>query len=154
MSINRKKLADFLDDNTEFDPVEQMYKKILENAGLPEILTSVAEEASEVAQAALKLRRAILCPAGNSTPKDRMEAIRDYLMELGDLACSINASCADRRMNPRVIYNTECKKRQRWIDRINRQNHPYAITKNHLEFSGNTARKARRKGASSGGTEQ
>ena len=97
---------------------EKQYMKIYREVGLPEILTAVAEEASEVAQAALKLRRTLNHEFGNSTPVDFQKAVESFQEELGDFACCVNAAAVDHRIDMSKVYRTEKHKRLRWLSRI------------------------------------
>jgi len=97
---------------------EKQYMKIHKEVGLPEILTAVAEEASEVAQAALKLRRTLNHEYGNSTPVDFQKAVESFQEELGDFACCVNAAAVDPRIDMSKVYRTEKHKRLRWLSRI------------------------------------
>ena len=62
-------------------------RPIIEQLGQEEILCQIAEEASELAQAALKYRRAI--SGKNPTPVTEAEAYRNLLEEYADCAISL-----------------------------------------------------------------
>ena len=61
-------------------------KYVHEELALRDMLEQVAEEASELSQAALKLIRAIEI-SGNPTPVTAEQAIRDFREETQDLLC-------------------------------------------------------------------
>ena len=95
---------------------------------MEERLAQLAEEASELAQAALKLRRAIT--GINPTPISKEEAAFSALEELADVliaaqACGlINEIIADRYIDK---YTTE--KAERWANRLKGKG-DYRICKN------------------------
>lgn len=60
-----------------------METNLIYNLPKAEILAQLAEEASELAQAALKLRRAI--DKENPTPKSKAEATDDLIEEIADV---------------------------------------------------------------------
>lgn len=102
---------------------EKQYLKIYCEVGLPEILTAVAEEAAEVAQAALKLRRAINQNSGNPTPLDLKNAVDSFQEELGDFTCCVNAAAINPIFDMKNVYRTEKHKRLRWLTRIYEEKH-------------------------------
>ena len=61
---------------------------------LTELLAGVAEEAAELAQAALKLRRVL--DGTNPTPKSRDEAILDFEEEIADVQLYLDRIAYDR----------------------------------------------------------
>ena len=76
----------------------------------PARLEGLAEEATEVAQAALKLARVIR--GENPTPKKRAEAVLELIEELSDLELC--------RMSVGLEYDEETidKKLDRWLSRL------------------------------------
>ena len=81
--------------------------------GQAEILTATAEEAAELAQAALKLRRAIT--GISPTPVTEDEAVRRLQEEIGDLFCCLyEILCIDWAQVNAVIE----QKRTRWLERL------------------------------------
>lgn len=68
-----------------------MSKKVSDILPKTEILAQLAEEASELAQAALKLRRAL--DGTNPTPKSVAECEANLLEEFADISNAVNALC-------------------------------------------------------------
>lgn len=83
---------------------------------LTELLAGVAEEAAELAQAALKLRRVL--DGTNPTPKSYVDALRDFEEEIADVQLYLD----------RIAYNKthveEVKKikTERWATRLSNNN--------------------------------
>ena len=75
-----------------------------------EILAQLAEEASELAQAALKLRRVL--DGTNPTPATKDQAMANLVEEYSDVVCCM--------MELEVIYDLSLinKKKERWIKRL------------------------------------
>lgn len=92
-------------------------RKIIETLPETERLAQLAEEAAELAQAALKLRRAL--DGTNPTPKTITEAKENLLEEYGDVWCSIMAVinneelavCTDIATNKTIRWG-KCLKRK------------------------------------------
>jgi hypothetical protein len=97
---------------------EKQYLKIYSEVGRLEILTVIAEEAAEVAQAALKLRRTINQCSGNPSPVEQQKAIDSLNEELGDFLVAVNAATPDPMIDANKIMRTERHKRLRWLSRI------------------------------------
>lgn len=72
-----------------------MRKKVSDILPKTEILAQLAEEASELAQAALKLRRAL--DGTNPTPKDIEECEMNPLEELADVKVAFTVYLEDGR---------------------------------------------------------
>lgn len=68
-----------------------MSKKVSDILPKTEILAQLAEEASELAQAALKLRRAL--DGTNPTPKSVAECEANLIEEFADISNGINSLC-------------------------------------------------------------
>lgn len=68
-----------------------MQKKVSDILPKTEILAQLAEEASELAQAALKLRRAL--DGTNPTPKSVAECEANLIEELADINNAVKALC-------------------------------------------------------------
>ena len=79
-----------------------------------ELLAGLAEEASELAQAALKLRRVF--DKTNPTPTNEEEAIEHLWEEIADV--KLYVSILD--VNPREISRIMCEKQKRWESRLAR----------------------------------
>lgn len=97
-------------------------KEIIANKlGAEEILTAIAEEAAELTQAVLKLRRAY--NKLNYTPKTEAECIQNVAEEIADVELCIEilmlcvSSDISRFMNN---YKTDIKERKltRWVNRL------------------------------------
>lgn len=80
-----------------------------------EILTQLAEECSEAAQAALKLRRAKT--GVNPTPKSVRECRKALVEEIADVQVCVQALplTGEERIE---ICRVESRKRRRWLDRL------------------------------------
>lgn len=94
----------------------QNLNKIMDYLGQSEILAQMAEEAAEVAQACLKLRRAI--DQKNVTPTSLPEAIENLQEEWADL-CLCKAALNDE-YEPKVeqVYAHMVRKAERWRNRL------------------------------------
>ena len=79
-----------------------------------ELLAGLAEEASELAQAALKLRRVF--DKTNPTPMKEEEAIEHLWEEIADV--KLYVSMLD--VNPREISRIMSEKQKRWESRLAR----------------------------------
>jgi NTP pyrophosphatase (non-canonical NTP hydrolase) len=79
-----------------------------------ELLAGLAEEASELAQAALKLRRVF--DKTNPTPTNEEEAIEHLWEEIADV--KLYVSMLD--VNPREISRIMSEKQKRWESRLAR----------------------------------
>lgn len=97
-----------------------MSKKVSDILPKTEILAQLAEEASELAQAALKLRRAL--DGTNPTPKSVAECEKNLHEEFGDIYNCILALTHD---NEDLYYKfiADCQvncipKMQRWLSRL------------------------------------
>lgn len=102
-----------------FEVIERCDQKVKADAGKPrpvidlpreEILAQLAEEAAELAQAALKLRRAL--DGTNPTPVSEAEAGAALIEELSDVALC----CKLLQIRPN--YYTMQNKRNRWGKRL------------------------------------
>ena len=85
-------------------------EEIMAQLGEPEVLAQLAEEASELAQAALKLRRAL--DGKNYTPKTIEECRENLNEEFADVAICASALRIDTqwaRMEPKI---------NRWYERL------------------------------------
>ena len=98
-----------------------MSKKVSDILPKTEILAQLAEEASELAQAALKLRRAL--DGTNPTPKSVEECEMNLLEELADVKVAFTVYLADSKpcIKSRVseeINKTAEIKLDRWLSRL------------------------------------
>lgn len=81
-----------------------------------ERLAALAEEATELAHAALKMRRTLI--DGNPTPVDYESAKRDLLEEIADLDCCIDAIGCMIPENMKFWEDTLQSKAKRWVERL------------------------------------
>ena len=88
--------------------------KIMEHIGESEMLCQLAEEAAELSQAALKLRRALGC--NNPTPVTVEEARRNLVEEAADVynVLGLLLDAADNA----EIYSIIRRKKARWLNRL------------------------------------
>lgn len=95
---------------------DEKIKYIKENLSYSELLTALAEEASELAQACLKLRR-VITPNSSPTPTSKLKAKANLLEEIADVRVSIDM-IIDQDMNSEIdnIYDM---KLDRFVDRLN-----------------------------------
>lgn len=107
-----------------------MSKKVSDILPKTEILAQLAEEASELAQAALKLRRAL--DGTNPTPKSVAECEANLLEEFADISNAINALCAawfgDCLDSECEFWDAEFEiedaKYKRWLSRLEAKEQP------------------------------
>ena len=92
-----------------------MQKKISDILPKTEILAQLAEEASELAQAALKLRRAL--DGTNPTPKCVEECQKAFKEEYADVANCIIALDLDDAVFDRM-QKMQHEKEVRWLSRL------------------------------------
>lgn len=95
--------------------------KIEEHLGMNEILCQLAEEASELAQAALKLRRAY--DGKNPTPKTVEECINALLEESADVDLCLIMICQLLPTKNEFVWiidqdRIEDEKVKRWAERL------------------------------------
>ena len=93
-----------------------MSKKVSDILPNTEILAQLAEEASELAQAALKLRRAL--DGTNPTPKSEEECRKAFEEEYADVVnCIIALDCMDDAAFERM-QKIQYEKEVRWLSRL------------------------------------
>ena len=98
-----------------------MSKKVSDILPKTEILAQLAEEASELAQAALKLSRAL--DGTNPTPKDVEECEMNLLEELADIKVAFTVylagskPCIKARVSEEINKTAEIKL-DRWLSRL------------------------------------
>ena len=85
---------------------------IAEKIGLPELLAGLAEEAAELAQAALKLRR--VYDGKNPTPCTLEDAQNHLLEEVAD----VNLYLAQMDINYKTVDDIAMQKYERWVQRL------------------------------------
>jgi hypothetical protein len=94
----------------------EVSKKVSDILPKTEILAQVAEEASELAQAALKLRRAL--DGTNPTPKSVEECRKAFEEEYADVVnCIIALDCMDDAAFDRM-QKMQHEKEIRWLSRL------------------------------------
>lgn len=101
-----------------------MSKKVSDILPKTEILAQLAEEASELAQAALKLRRAL--DGTNPTPKSVAECEANLTEEIADINNAVKALCdawfGDSLDSECEFWDaeieTEYSKYKRWLSRL------------------------------------
>lgn len=101
-------------------------KKISDYLPKTEILAQLAEEASEFAQAALKLRRAL--DGKNPTPKSIEECEANLREEWADVQVAFDELWHDKSPSEILAFDVECqntitKKLDRWLSRL-QENQP------------------------------
>lgn len=97
--------------------MDQTMKQIVEKVSREELLCQLAEEASELAVAANKLRRSL--SDENPTPISTEEAYRDLLCEVADVSNCLVALGADNGMDRMFIWKNAKAKAERWMRRLN-----------------------------------
>lgn len=101
-----------------------MSKKVSDILPKTEILAQLAEEASELAQAALKLRRAL--DGTNPTPKSVEECLENIQEEMADVFVCLTMFGKSAEKDGILIYNRymekiikiEYEKEARWLSRL------------------------------------
>ena len=88
--------------------------EVIRTLGEPALLEQLAEECSELAQAALKLAR--LERGENPTPKPEEACVKDLLEELGDVNLCMGVVRDSR--SDYILDDIEIAKRERWSQRI------------------------------------
>lgn len=101
-------------------PVETVCKYL----SAAEVLTQLAEEAAELAQAALKLRRAIT--GTNPTPRSLKECEQGLLEEMADVNTCLTALDVKMDLEWESIWAQVSKKMARWAQRLEAVNHDAA----------------------------
>lgn len=96
-----------------------MIKIIREKVPRTELLALLAEEASELAQAALKLRR--VYDGTNPTPVTEEEALANLKEEMADVGLIVSALGFDRC--GQEIFCRQRAKLRRWLLRLKEANH-------------------------------
>lgn len=89
-------------------------KKVTDYLSLPELLAQLAEEAAELSQAALKLRRAMT--GYNPTPVTVAEADANLIEEAADVNLVLSLLLSDTT----ILEMDEIKQRKlkRWLNRL------------------------------------
>lgn len=93
-----------------------------------ELLCQLSEEASELAQAALKLRRAIT--GKNPTPVTHEQARENLLEEVADVFLCLRT--LEIPLDPAAYYQTMNTKDNRWSERLSKIQEPGPLTLEEL----------------------
>lgn len=103
--------------------MDELEKKqlIADKLGAGELLTAIAEEASELAQAALKLRRAMY--KVNYTPNSEGLSLKNLAEEIADLELCLDVLMFSLPINNSFFIQDEKtiikdKKLDRWVERL------------------------------------
>jgi len=99
-------------NNNHGDPVEFIREKLPQE----ELLAQLAEECSELAKAALKLRR--VYDGKNPTPVKRSEAYKNLLEEIADISLCLEVLNLNTPMVMFEVQKTMNMKLQRWYMRL------------------------------------
>lgn len=91
-------------------------KIILAAVPVDELLAGLAEEAAELAQAALKYRRALT--GINPTPVSVEEAQEGVMEEVADVYLYLNLLLPQDGGSILRLYERQHEKAQRWVDRL------------------------------------
>lgn len=94
----------------------QDFKYIANHITDADALCQVAEEAAELAQAALKLRRVL--DGGNPSPVPCEAAVTALCEEIADVNVSVTACLVKLGIPYSVISNFEEQKIERWVQRL------------------------------------
>lgn len=89
---------------------------IREELGVSELLAQLAEEAGELAHAALKLRR--VYDGKNPTPVSVEDALDNLLEEIGDIDNCLEALELNNPKYALRIYQSKTSKIKRWAQRL------------------------------------
>ena len=93
------------------------YKYIADNLSEETILRQLAEEAAELAQAALKMCRVL--DGTNPTPITERQARNNMLEEIADVQNAFNAYAYKKRIDfSQSVEEIVSEKRYRWEDRL------------------------------------
>lgn len=94
-----------------------MEKKIAEKLSKAAVLEQMAEEAAELAQAALKYAR--ILRGENPTPVTEQEAIANLRDEYADVqVCAAVIGASYGMIHPEIIDALRLGKMRRWLDRL------------------------------------
>lgn len=90
--------------------------KIAERLSVPAILEQLAEEAAELAQAALKYAR--ILRGENPTPVTKTEALQNLIEEKADVAICLTVLGEKISMERAKEYLVKKAKEERWLHRL------------------------------------
>ena len=103
-------------DFDQIDRIMNLRDEIMGMVSQPEILVQMAEEAAELAQACLKLRRAIR--KDNPTPVTKEEAVSRLTEEMADVTLCKYLLAGDYRPGSRDMLEIMERKAARWVERL------------------------------------
>lgn len=92
------------------------FETIREKVSRPELLAQLAEEATELAHAALKLRR--VYDGTNPTPTPQAVAFANLLEEIADVELLLEVLGLDDDLYLANYRKTMHEKRERWLQRL------------------------------------
>lgn len=109
------------DEAVQIIPIEYPHEEcpidaIREIMPLAEIMTQLAEEAAELAQAALKYRRTL--SNANPTPITRREAEDKLLEEIADVKLCLHVAGLEAVRHKIRVNRTISAKAERWLKRL------------------------------------
>lgn len=97
--------------------MKRSFKRVIQDTlGVDELLTQLAEEAAELSQAALKLRRAYT--GTNPTPVSAQDAYEGLMEEVADVGNCIAVLGFDRTSDKMCVRRIASKKMERWAARL------------------------------------
>lgn len=102
--------------NNTLQPDPEKLQYIVDCLPTEELLAQLAEEASELAQAALKLRR--VEDGTNPARISKEDAIKNLLEEVADVRLSLSLLIADDEPTSSVIQENMVRKTDRWADSL------------------------------------
>jgi NTP pyrophosphatase (non-canonical NTP hydrolase) len=109
-------LVKMMEENVVIDKIEFLRDEL----SLGEMLASLAEESAELAQAALKLRRAY--DGSNPTPKSYLECLLNLEEEIGDVSNVISVLFWGDVIGDKAFFLANPEKITRWAERIKERN--------------------------------
>ena len=93
-----------------------MLSDIIDLVGEPAVLENLAEECTELAQAALKLAR--IERGENPTPKSKNECVQAVMSEYADVLACITILKELKWWNSQALFNMKIQKLERWMNRL------------------------------------
>lgn len=105
-------------ENNTIRPDPEKLQYIIDCLPTEELLAQLAEEAAELAHAALKLRR--VEDGTNPTPVPKEDAIKNILEEIADVSLVVNLLGFNTDRNETICREIMAKKTDRWAARLDR----------------------------------
>lgn len=103
-------------NNNTVRPDPEKLQYIVDYLPTEELLAQLAEEAAELAHAALKLRR--VEDGTNPTPAPKEDAIKNILEEIADVSLVINLLGFNTDKNEIICREIMVRKTDRWAERL------------------------------------